>query len=63
MTETDANKVVTVTRKDLPLHCAGPDSSLWDGHPRVYIPLEDGGKASCSYCGATYQLLDNESAE
>lgn len=45
------------------MHCAGPKASGWDGHPRVFIPLEDGGEASCSYCGATFRLVDNESSE
>ena len=30
-----------VKRSDLPLHCPTPDSSLWNSHPRVYVPLED----------------------
>ena len=47
-----------VTKADLPLHCPMPDTSLWDSHPRVYIPLEEEGQAKCPYCGAVYELLD-----
>jgi len=62
MTETDANKVVMVTREELPMHCSGGEAS-WDGHPRVFIPLEDGGEASCSYCGNRFRLVDKDSSE
>ena len=47
-----------VTRKDLPLHCPMPDSTLWNSHPRVFLPIEDTGKAKCPYCGAEYTLKD-----
>ncbi|MGD8514765.1 MAG: zinc-finger domain-containing protein [Granulosicoccaceae bacterium] len=47
-----------VTRADLPLHCPMPGSSLWDSHPRVFLPIEDTGKAKCPYCGAEYVLKD-----
>jgi len=45
-----------VGEKDLPLHCPMPDSSLWDSHPRVFLPIEDSGEAKCPYCGAVYIL-------
>jgi uncharacterized Zn-finger protein len=47
-----------VTHADLPLHCPMPGMSLWDSHPRVYIPIEETGKARCPYCGAEYTLKD-----
>jgi uncharacterized Zn-finger protein len=47
-----------VTQADLPLHCPMPGMSLWDSHPRVYIPIEETGKAVCPYCGAEYILKD-----
>lgn len=48
-----------ITRADLPLHCPLPGSSLWNSHPRVYLPIEDqGGHARCPYCGAEYLLED-----
>ena len=46
-----------VTAKDLPLHCPMPDSTLWDSHPRVFLPIEDTGEAKCPYCGALYVLI------
>ncbi|MEM7206535.1 MAG: zinc-finger domain-containing protein [Pseudomonadota bacterium] len=51
---------VAVSRSDLPLHCPTPDSSLWNSHPRVYVPLEDSedGTAKCPYCGTEYYLVD-----
>jgi len=47
-----------VTEKDLPLHCPLPDMSLWNSHPRVFLPLEDSvdGKIHCPYCGTEYRL-------
>ena len=47
-----------VTRKDLPLHCPMDGMSLWNSHPRVYIPIEDSGEERCPYCGAVYVLKD-----
>lgn len=48
-----------VTRADLPLACPMPGMTLWDSHPRVYLPIVDaGGEAVCPYCGARYVLHD-----
>ena len=53
--------VIKVSRSDLPIHCPMPGASLWDSHPRVYIPVEEnGGRAQCIYCGAIYELTENE---
>ncbi len=56
--QSNASKKYQVTRAELPLHCPMPGTSLWDSHPKVYIPLEETGKASCPYCGAEYTLID-----
>lgn len=45
-----------VKHTDLPLSCPLPDSRVWDAHPRVYLPIEDTGRAVCPYCGAEYIL-------
>ena len=45
-----------VTRSDLPLHCPMPSMSLWNSHPRVYLPIEATGRAKCPYCGAEFIL-------
>ncbi len=47
-----------VGRDDLPLSCPMPDQKLWNSHPRVYLPIEETGSASCPYCGASYRLVD-----
>jgi uncharacterized Zn-finger protein len=57
----NAGKVHTryeVTRDDLPLHCPMPNQSLWNAHPRVFLPIEQSGEAKCPYCGAEYILKD-----
>ena len=46
-----------VTRADLPLSCPMPGMSLWNSHPKVYLPIEDeDGESVCAYCGARYVL-------
>lgn len=47
-----------VSRSDLPLSCPMPGQRLWNSHPRVYLPIEDDGEASCPYCSAHYTLVD-----
>jgi uncharacterized Zn-finger protein len=47
-----------VRRDQLPLSCPTPDQKLWNSHPRVYLPVEATGEASCPYCGAHYTLVD-----
>ncbi len=54
----NAEKSYRVTRADLPLHCPMDGMSLWNSHPRVYLPIEATGKAKCPYCGADYMLTD-----
>lgn len=67
MTETDVSKggdtpnsqsACDIERKDLPLHCPLPEMSLWNSHPRVYLPVEETGKAKCPYCGTEFTLID-----
>ncbi|MFA5626388.1 MAG: zinc-finger domain-containing protein [Thiohalomonadaceae bacterium] len=45
-----------VTAADLPVHCPLDESILWRMHPRVYLPIEATGEATCPYCGARYIL-------
>lgn len=48
-----------VTHADLPLSCPMPSMSLWNSHPRVYMPIvEQGGHAQCPYCSARFDLVD-----
>jgi uncharacterized Zn-finger protein len=47
-----------VTRSQLPLHCPLPEMSLWNSHPRVYLPIEKTGAAKCPYCGTDFTLAD-----
>ena len=56
----NATQRFEISRKDLPLHCPLPGTSLWDSHPRVYIPIEDteDGRMICPYCSTEYVLID-----
>ncbi len=47
---------IRVQRSELPLACPRPQDSLWNMHPRVYLPIEKTGEAVCPYCGAKYVL-------
>ena len=62
MHQPNSQTLVEVTRDELPIHCPTPDSSLWDSHPRVFIPLNESPEATCSYCGTVYRLVDVKSA-
>jgi uncharacterized Zn-finger protein len=52
----NAENQYEVTAADLPLSCPMPDMTLWNSHPRVYLPIEATGWAKCPYCGAEYTL-------
>ena len=47
-----------VSRADLPLSCPMPGQKLWNSHPRVYLPIEKTGEASCPYCGSKFRLVE-----
>ena len=49
-----------VTRADLPLSCPMPGMSLWNSHPKVYLPIEATGEAKCPYCSSEYRLVEDE---
>lgn len=52
----NARTQYAVTAADLPLACPMPSMSLWNSHPRVYLPIERTGFAKCPYCSAEYVL-------
>ena len=54
----NAQREYEVSRQDLPLSCPTPEQKLWNSHPRVYLPIEESGTATCPYCSATYRLVD-----
>ena len=49
---------IQVLRADLPLSCPSPQTEVYSLHPRVYLPIEKTGEATCPYCGAHYVLKD-----
>ena len=54
----NAKTAVEVKAGDLPIHCPAEGSSLWNSHPRVYIPVaENGGESKCPYCGTIYKVI------
>ena len=65
MTEQTANtaREIEVTAANLPLHCPMPSMLLWNAHPRVYLPIQETGKALCPYCGTQYVLAGGPQAK
>ena len=59
LTPANAERVYTVARADLPLHCPLPSMYLWNSHPKVYLPIEATGEAKCPYCSSVYRLDDS----
>ncbi|KAF0812909.1 hypothetical protein IGB42_02754 [Andreprevotia sp. IGB-42] len=56
----NTQRVIEVGAADLPLHCPTPDQIAWNGHPRVFLPIEKKGEALCPYCGTLYKLREGE---
>jgi len=54
----NTENIYQVRRKSLPLSCPTPEQKLWNSHPRVYLPIEETGEATCPYCSARYLLID-----
>jgi uncharacterized Zn-finger protein len=54
-----------IDEKNLPLHCPLPNMSLWNSHPRVFLPVEKSpsGKVKCPYCGTDYILVRTPSKQ
>lgn len=55
-----AQKTYTISAKDLPLSCPMPNMTLWNAHPKVYLPIAETGRAYCPYCEAQYILVDDD---
>ncbi|MEA3278332.1 MAG: zinc-finger domain-containing protein [Pseudomonadota bacterium] len=53
-----AERVIKVSRKDLPLSCPRPQDEVWNMHPRVYLPIDKTAEEVCPYCGTRYVLED-----
>ena len=54
-----AKKEYRIRRCDLPLSCPTDEMSLWNAHPKVYLPLEETGREVCPYCSSVFVLVDN----
>ncbi len=55
--EANAAHNYKVKDSDLPLCCPMPNMTLWNSHPRVYLPIEETGQADCPYCSAHFELI------
>lgn len=56
----NAKQTYAVNKRDLPLYCPLPSMSLWNSHPRVFLPLKEAktGQVKCPYCGTDYVLVE-----
>lgn len=54
----NAENSYEVSKSDLPLSCPMPGMTVWNSHPKVYLPIEKTGQAKCPYCSADYLLKD-----
>ncbi len=54
--KTSKESVFHIKNEQLPLHCPLPEMSLWNQHPKVYLPIEETGKGKCPYCGTEFIL-------
>ncbi len=52
-------RAIEISRSQLPLHCPTTDMSLWNSHPRVFLPVEEKGQVTCPYCGTEFLLKNN----
>ncbi len=50
--------VIEVSSDKLPLSCPTDEMTLWNGHPKVYLPIEESGQEICPYCGTKFILVD-----
>lgn len=53
---TSKPSVNTITAQELPLICTGPVHETWNGHPRVFLPIQSNSSIECPYCGKQYHL-------
>lgn len=51
-----AEQVCILRWADLPLGCPLHGTTLWNGHPRVYLAIHHTGREACPYCGTVYIL-------
>ena len=56
LTRSNTKHYYEITRQDLPLCCPLKKSSLWDSHPRVYLPITQVGRITCPHCDTDYFL-------
>lgn len=62
-TQACAEQLYRVGQTDLPLSCPTKAMSLWNAHPRVFLPIEKTGQATCPYCGTLFILDDRNKHE
>ena len=54
----NTSKQYEITYQQLPISCPMPDMAIWNSHPKVFLPIEKTGEATCPYCGAQFRLKD-----
>lgn len=52
-------KNYVVHSDELPLSCPTEAMTLWNAHPKVYLPIEKTGVEVCPYCGSRFVLQND----
>ena len=56
-TVSSPRKEYHVTKAELPISCPTDEMTLWNAHPRVFLPLNEENRVEvCPYCSAKYVL-------
>lgn len=53
--EVNVERESLFTENDLPPCCLPTEVPLWSSHPRVFLPLDEAGVATCPYCASEYR--------
>ena len=48
----------TVTAADLPLSCPMPGMTLWNSHPKVYLPIDQTGGRNAPIAARSTRLAE-----
>lgn len=54
---------VKVENGGSPLSCPLPSMTLWNMHPKVYLPLDQDNRAMCPYCSTYYYVTELNNAK
>ena len=56
-TQDNVEKIIHITKDDLPLSCPMSNMTKWNAHPRVFLQIENtkNHEVTCPYCSTIYK--------